>query len=87
MLSRTYALDRLLFVVVALFARRGQESGFFLRTSYSIVDVYAGGGPMTNTAWLTGPPLDAQQTEWLLEKAEHPILTSIAKRFRVYPGT
>ncbi|MEO7912523.1 MAG: FHA domain-containing protein [Roseiflexaceae bacterium] len=23
---------------------------------------------MTNTAWLTGPPLDAQQTEWLLEK-------------------
>jgi hypothetical protein len=23
---------------------------------------------MTTTAWLTGPPLDAQQTEWLLEK-------------------
>ena len=23
---------------------------------------------MTNTAWLTGPPLDAQQTEWLLEQ-------------------
>jgi len=23
---------------------------------------------MTNTAWLTGPPLDAQQTEWMLEK-------------------
>jgi DNA-binding response OmpR family regulator len=23
---------------------------------------------MTNTAWLTGPPLDAQQTKWLLEK-------------------
>lgn len=26
---------------------------------------------MTNTAWLTGPPLDAQQTEWLLEKDEY----------------
>ncbi|HEU5103086.1 MAG TPA: FHA domain-containing protein [Roseiflexaceae bacterium] len=23
---------------------------------------------MTMTAWLSGPPLDAQQTEWLLEK-------------------
>ena len=23
---------------------------------------------MTNTAWLTEPPLDAQQTEWLLDK-------------------
>jgi predicted component of type VI protein secretion system len=27
--------------------------------------------PMTNTAWLTGPPLDAQQTEWLLEKDDY----------------
>ncbi len=26
---------------------------------------------MTNTAWLTGPPLDAQQTEWLLEKDDY----------------
>jgi predicted component of type VI protein secretion system len=26
---------------------------------------------MTNTAWLSGPPLDAQQTEWLLEKDEY----------------
>jgi len=26
---------------------------------------------MTNTAWLTGPPLDAQQTEWLLEKEDY----------------
>jgi predicted component of type VI protein secretion system len=26
---------------------------------------------MTNTAWLTGPPLDAQQTEWLLEKSDY----------------
>jgi DNA-binding response OmpR family regulator len=26
---------------------------------------------MTTTAWLTGPPLDAQQTEWLLEKDDY----------------
>jgi hypothetical protein len=26
---------------------------------------------MTNTAWLTGPPLAAQQTEWLLEKDDY----------------
>jgi DNA-binding response OmpR family regulator len=26
---------------------------------------------MINTAWLTGPPLDAQQTEWLLEKDDY----------------
>ena len=26
---------------------------------------------MTNTAWLTGPPLDAHQTEWLLEKSDY----------------
>jgi predicted component of type VI protein secretion system len=26
---------------------------------------------MTNTAWLTGSPLDAQQTEWLLEKDDY----------------
>jgi DNA-binding response OmpR family regulator len=26
---------------------------------------------MTTIAWLTGPPLDAQQTEWLLEKDDY----------------
>src|SRR3954447_10680413 len=30
-----------------------------------------GGFSMTNTAWLTGPPLEAQQTEWLLEKDDY----------------
>jgi pSer/pThr/pTyr-binding forkhead associated (FHA) protein len=26
---------------------------------------------MTDIAWLTGPPLDAQQTEWVLEKDDY----------------